>query len=97
MKAVSTMTKSDEIEFAKLVEALAKFVEEISLGVISSSSVRKDSQIIDELNFDSLDYASLMLMGEQFLGTRITESNVIWSQIKTIEDLANLLIDSQKA
>jgi len=38
-----------------------------------------------------------MLMGEQFLGTRITESNVIWSQIKTIEDLANLLVNSQKA
>jgi acyl carrier protein len=91
------MTKSDEIEFAKLVQALATFVEEISLGVISSSIVRKDSQIIDDLNFDSLDYASLMLMGEQFLGTRITESNVIWSQIKTIEDLANLLVNSQKA
>jgi acyl carrier protein len=96
MKAVQIMSEFIFGDFNTLVAALATYVEEISLGEIESSTVTKDSKILTDLKFDSLDYASLMLMGEQFLDTKIVESNINWNEIVSIGDLANILLDSQR-
>jgi acyl carrier protein len=70
-------------------------IEEISLGVHSSSSIQNSSKLIGELGLDSLDYASVLLGCERWSGIKIKEDGVRWAEIDTVERLAQLFCDMQ--
>ena len=52
--------------------------------------VQATDRLMADLGLDSLDYAVLMLQVETSLGVKITENDVIWSQVQTVAQLADL-------
>ena len=75
---------------------LAELVEESTLGSVPSVKATPDRKIIDELGLDSLDYASVMLSCERWLGSKVDERSVNWREIQTLGQLAEVLFRSQE-
>ena len=75
---------------------LFDFIAEISMGALRVEELSGETRIIIDLEFDSLDYATLMLMGENFLATKVKESEINWTKIETIDELATLLLNSRE-
>lgn len=84
------MKKHDEI-----VEQLKIAIVEVTLGNVSKDDLKDTTLLMEEAGLDSLDYASVMLSGEEFVGTKLNENNINWRDVKTIGDLAALLEKSQ--
>lgn len=80
---------SDIIAYLKLV------IEEVSLGQIDSKSINGDDVLLD-LGIDSLDFASIMLAGETFVGGKVNENNIDWRNIQTVTQLAQVIYECQK-
>jgi acyl carrier protein len=49
-----------------------------------------DSDILQEIGLDSLDYASVVVTVEDQLGVALREAEIDWSRIKTIRELAGV-------
>lgn len=76
---------------------LATGVSEITLGEVLPESVTPDMGLISDLGLDSLDYASLMLMAEGWLGVTVAEESVNWREVRSVRQLALLLHGLQDA
>lgn len=85
--------KSKEEYCKKIKEA----IEEVSLGVHAASKLSDSDQIMADLKIDSLDYATILLTCETWSGVKVKEDGVIWSEVNTIEKLAELLVRSHAA
>lgn len=76
---------------------LAKGVSEITLGAVLPDEVTSDLGLISDLGLDSLDYASLMLMAESWVGVNVAEESVNWREVRSVRQLALLLHGLQDA
>lgn len=86
------MKTREEIE-----KFLGEAAEEITLGQVSAKDVGPETQLLVDLALDSLDYATLMLMCEHWLGGRVDESSVDWRGVATVRQLSEILYRSQSA
>lgn len=80
---------------AEIIQFIKNTIEEISLGNLKSGDIQ-DSDKLLELGLDSLDFATIMLSTESFVGFKVNENNVNWRQIATVQQLAELLWTCQK-
>lgn len=80
---------SDIINHLKLV------IEDVSLGKVNRNDINGDSVLLD-LGIDSLDFASVMLSGENFIGGKVDENGIDWRNVRTVLQLSELLYKSQK-
>lgn len=78
-----------------IIEKLKLFIEDVSLGNVMSETIIPDNRIIDDLGLDSLDFASVLLACEQFLGIKVQERAVDWRTIQTVRELAQFLYQQQ--
>ena len=69
-----------------------RMIEEVSLGRVRAADVRSDSRLLDDLGLDSLDYATVLLATERWLGVRIAERDVDWRAMATVDQIAALLL-----
>jgi acyl carrier protein len=90
------MQNSNDSNLETFRNKLFDFIAEISLGAFRVEELSGETRIIIDLEFDSLDYATLMLMGENFLATKVKESEINWTKIETIDELAILLLNSRE-
>lgn len=79
-----------------IVKHLKDEIENITFKKISHYDIDDHSKILDDLGLDSLDYAQLMLSGEEFCNVKIDDNKVDWSKVKTVKQLAELLHNQQK-
>ncbi len=83
--------KSKEEILARLKEV----VEGVSLGSRKAASIADSDMLITGLGLDSLDYASVLLGMEQWLGIHIREEGVNWREIQSVSQLADFLRNEQ--
>jgi acyl carrier protein len=74
----------------ELLSSLTKLMVEVSFGRLSISDIKLESKIIDELGFDSLDFAELMLHCESVTNQKVDESTINWREVLTLDDLIGL-------
>lgn len=74
---------------------IAHTVEEVSLSAIAAATISPQDRLIDDLGLDSLDYATVLLSCEKWLGITVTEDGVDWRAIATVEALAEFLEQQQ--
>ena len=74
----------------ELLNSLTKLMVEVSFGRLTTSDITAESKIIDELGFDSLDFAELMLHCETVTNLKVDESNINWREVQTVDDLIGL-------
>ncbi len=82
-------------ELNEIIEYLKIAIEEATLGNFVKNNISDDSLLMDEIGLDSLDYASIMLAGETFVGRKINENDVVWRDIKSVKQLAELIYRAQ--
>jgi len=85
------MRSNSEIE-----KKIAELIQEITLDSVFAISITRDQNLIGDLGLDSLDYASVMLSCERWLGCEINEATVNWREVQTVKQLAAVLFRSQK-
>lgn len=78
-----------------IIQHLKFSIVEITLGNIDFISINNDSSLIKDLGIDSLDYAQVMLAGEEYINNKINENSINWGEINTIKQLAEILYRSQ--
>jgi acyl carrier protein len=54
-------------------------------------TIMPGDNIINELGLDSLDYAAVVLGAEALMNGELDESAVNWSEVRTVQDLAEVL------
>ena len=74
---------------------LAGLIDEVTLGKRPAASVKPSDRLIADLGLDSLDYATVLLGCERWLGIRVTEEGVDWRSIHSVEQLARFLAEQQ--
>ena len=74
----------------EIIKELKYTIEDVTLGNVPSDSINSTDLLIDDCGLDSLDYAVVMLQVEQRLGIKIKEDMVQWSEVRTLEQLAEL-------
>lgn len=80
---------------AEIIQFIKDTIEEVSLGNLKSGDIQ-DSDKLLELGLDSLDFATVMLSTEGFIGCKVNENDVNWRQVATVQQLAELLWTCQK-
>lgn len=83
-------------DLADIEGKLAELISEVSLGRLLPAQVAPEASLLGDLGLDSLDYATVMLGCEQWLGSRVAEDRVDWRQVVTVRELATLLHASQR-
>jgi acyl carrier protein len=78
-----------------IVTYIAEQIEEVSLGARAAAAIAPDDRIIDDLGLDSLDYATVLLACEKWLDIKVSEDDVDWRAIDTVEKLAAFLEQQQ--
>lgn len=78
-----------------IIDKMKLVIEDVSLGNLAAESVDPDSRIIEDLGLDSLDFASVLLACEQFLGIKVQEQSVDWRTIQTVRELSEFLHNQQ--
>jgi len=81
---------------AEIEHEIASLISEVTLGRVEPDQVRADLALIADIGLDSLDYATVMLRCEKWLGVRVDEAAVDWRLVLTVGDLAALLHRSQR-
>jgi acyl carrier protein len=76
----------------ELLNSVTKLMVEVSFGRLSISDIMAESKIIDELGFDSLDFAELMLHCESVTYQKVDESSINWREVITVNDLIGLFV-----
>lgn len=85
------MRTKEEIELK-----IAFLIQDCTLDRVAANSVESSMGLMSDIGLDSLDYATVMLGCEKWLGIKINESAVNWREIQTVGQLANLFFRSQK-
>lgn len=85
------------MDLESLVAFLKREIQAISLDQTPAATIADDARLMADLGLDSLDYASLMLSGEEVLGVEVDEDNVDWRAVATVRDLAVLLRNARVA
>jgi acyl carrier protein len=70
------------------VDPLAAIVA--AIGEHTTGEPDPDSDILQDVGLDSLDYASVVVTVEDELGVALREEEIDWSRVKTIRDLAGV-------
>jgi acyl carrier protein len=77
---------------AREIEAfLATSIADVAAGKSGGRRVTADLDILTDLGLDSLEYATVLLSCERWLGTRIQEQGIDWSALSTVGNLAAFL------
>lgn len=79
----------------EIVLFLAKSIGQVLGERLAGKPVTADSDLMDELGLDSLEYATVLLSCERWLGIRIVEQGVDWSALSTVGSLAGFLEEQQ--
>lgn len=74
----------------ELYNSLRTLMVEVSFERLSKADITKNSKILDDLGFDSLDFAELMLHCETVTNQKIDEAAINWREILTVNDLIGL-------
>ena len=80
---------------AEIIGMITGIIEEVTIDNVKSADIKPTDRLIQELGLDSLDYASVMLGCEQRMGIKISEGNVNWQEIQSVEQLAEFLESQQ--
>ena len=72
-------------------------IEDITLGSVSAAEIRGDSRLIQDLGLDSMDYATVLLGCEKWLGIKIRERGVDWAELQTVNQLSEFLAKQQSS
>jgi|GEM_PF-5196887 len=81
--------------FDEIVNHIKKNIAQVLLESLPIDKINNDDKLIADLGIDSLDYAMVMLSGEEFIGKKVKEEGVIWQEIQTVQQLAMLLYKQQ--
>ena len=81
---------------ADIQQHITALIEEIKLGAVPATQIRADDRLIQDLGLDSLDYATVLLGSEKWLGVKVREEAVDWSAIQTVGQLADFLAQQQQ-
>jgi len=57
--------------------------------------VSAGQRLLDDLGLDSLDYATVLLSCEQWLGIAIDEDGIDWRTVATVEELADFFLEQR--
>lgn len=79
----------------EITNHLKILIEEILLGAVTKDDIESDTALMD-LGIDSLDFASIMLSGEAFVGGKINENIIDWRKVSTVHQLAEVLYNCQR-
>ena len=79
---------------SEIITHLILLIDEVSLGSTKLSLIDGETVILD-LGIDSLDFAYIMISGETFVGGKVNENNIDWRNIRTINNLADVLFKCQ--
>jgi acyl carrier protein len=74
---------------------IRQVVEEVTLGATKALTIEGSASLLGDLRLDSLDYATVLLSCEEWLGVRIPEDRVDWRLIGTVDGLASFLYAQQ--
>ena len=79
----------------KTVEQIVDFmraeIESISLAATPAAGISETDEIMADLGLDSLDYATVMLTCEKWLGVKVNEAAADWRNMRTVAELAAFL------
>jgi acyl carrier protein len=75
----------------QVVDFMRAEIESISLGANPAAEIRETDEIMADLGLDSLDYATVMLTCETWLGVKVNEAAADWRRMKTVVQLAAFL------
>lgn len=79
----------------QVVDFMRSEIESVSLGANAAAEVRETDEIIADLGLDSLDYATVMLRCETWLGIKVNEAAADWRTLRTVGQLAAFLHSQQ--
>ena len=80
---------------AELVDVVRAAVEEVTLGERTAGSIAPGDTLLVDLDLDSLDYATVVLVCEEKLGIKVPEDGVEWEKLDTVHALAGFLSEAQ--
>lgn len=79
----------------EIVEMLKDEIQEIMMENYYADDMSNDSHFVNDFNFDSLDYAYIVLSGEAFVQGKLNENKVVWKELQTIGQMAKALYECQ--
>ncbi len=79
----------------QVVDFMRSEIESISLGAKPAAEVGETDEIMADLGLDSLDYATVMLRCETWLGIKVNEAAADWSSLRTVAQLAAFMHSHQ--
>ena len=82
--------------FNEIFTHIAETIESISLSSIKAADIDPNDRILVDLGLDSLDYATVLLDCEKWLGITIQEAGVNWGEVSTVANLATFLENEQR-
>jgi acyl carrier protein len=80
----------------EIVRFIAQTIEELSLGEKKADLVAPGDRLIEDIGLDSLDYATVLLSCEKWLGIKVREDAVDWLSVDTVLKLASFLEQQQR-
>ncbi len=75
----------------EVLDHIRRAIEDVSLGEVVAERVQSTDRILGDLDLDSLDYATVLLETEDWLGVRVQEDEVDWETLATVQQLAEFL------
>lgn len=82
--------------YEEILAHIRILIQDISLGTINITDIDPDAHILGDLGLDSLDYASMLLECEKWLGIKVREEGVDWGRLSTVADLTAFLEHEQQ-
>jgi acyl carrier protein len=75
---------------AEILQFLKREVDDITLGETPEGEIKDNAIILDELGMDSLDYATMTISAENKFNVKVTEDDIDWAEVDTLNKLADL-------
>lgn len=79
----------------EIITFVIQEVNKATLGEITISEAQTELGLIDDLGLDSLDYASVMISTEEWLGIHVPEGDIDWAKLRSANALSNFLYNLQ--
>ncbi len=80
---------------AEIIDLLIAEIESANDGQLKKSQIKPSDELLNDLGLDSLSYAEVYVAVEEKVGTAVDESGLNWSNVRTIEQLAEVIYNSQ--
>ncbi|MBZ0267867.1 hypothetical protein K8I85_06915 [bacterium] len=80
---------------AEITEFLTNSIGDVAGSRLAGKPISAGSNLLDDLGLDSLEYATVLLSCERWLGIRIIEQGIDWSSLSTVGSLA-VFLESQQ-